>query len=255
MFVLVLTLQGVKKSAAVAGHPACPIHSRCRARNVVVCSRCVSLQFRSAWLSMVSHAKHHYRVVAGSKRVTVPGTSTVLHPSQTVYSPILLLCVYLLLAHAAVQYLKAARQREADQADTALKPESIVGTSSEWQEAWPIDYGQGIPQGDASSLPVDRSMQQPRDHTLEHNTDALFDNIRDLKQRLYGTDANVTIRGKRDLATAAAEIDRCDCHCATICIRCSAPAQSFPGFWLDSVHVSLGCAACAATFVAMLWHL
>ena len=149
---------------------------------------------------------------AGSKRVTVPGTSTVLHPSQTVYSPILLLCGYLLLAHAAMQYLRAAGEREADLADTALTPESIIGTNSEWQEAWPTDYGQGIPQGDASSLPVDRSMQQPRDHTLEHNTDALFNNIRDLKQRLYGTDANVTVRGKRDLATAAAEIDRYDCH-------------------------------------------
>lgn len=111
-----------------------------------------------------------------------------------------------------MQYLKAARQREADLADTALTPESIIGTNSEWQEAWPIDYGQGIPQGDASSLPVDRSMQQPRDHTWEHNTDALFNNIRDLKQKLYGTDANVTIRGKRDLATAAAEIDRYDCQ-------------------------------------------
>lgn len=152
---------------------------------------------------------------AGSKRIAVPGTSTVLHPSQTVYSPVVLLCVYLLLAYAATQYLKAAHQREADLADIALTPESIIGTSSEWQEVWPIDYGQGIPQGDASSLPVDRSMQQPRDHTLEHNTDALFNSIRDLKQRLYGTDANVTIRGKRDLATAAAEIDRYDCHYAT----------------------------------------
>ena len=145
---------------------------------------------------------------AGSKRVTVPGTSTVLHPSQSIYPPIVLLCVYLPLAHAAMQYLKAARQREADLADTALTPESIIGTSSDWQEAWPTDYGQGVPQGDASSLPVDRSMQQPRDHTLERDTNALFNNIRDLKQRLYGTDADVAIQGKPDFATVAAEIDR-----------------------------------------------
>lgn len=145
---------------------------------------------------------------AGSKRVAVPGTSTVLHPSQSVYPPIMLLCVYLLLSHAAMQYLKAARQREADLADTALTPESIIGASSDWQETWPTDHGQGVPQGDASSLPVDRSMQQPRDHMLERDTDALFDNIRDLSQRLYGTDTVVTIQGKRDLATAAAEIDR-----------------------------------------------
>ena len=107
-----------------------------------------------------------------------------------------------------MQYLKAARQREADLADTALTPESNLGTSSEGQEAWPTDHGQGVPQGDASSLPVDRSMQQPRDHTLKHDTAALFKNICHLKQRLYGTDADVTTEGKLDLATAAAEIDR-----------------------------------------------
>ena len=145
---------------------------------------------------------------AGSKRVTLPGTSTVLHPSQSVYPLIVLLCVYLPLAHAAMQYLKAARQWEAGLADTALTPESIIGTNSDWQEAWPTDYSQGVPQGDASSLPVDRSMQQPRDHTLERDTDALFNNICNLKRRLYGTDADVTIQGKRDLATAASEIDR-----------------------------------------------
>ena len=144
---------------------------------------------------------------AGSKRVAVPGTSTVLHPSQSAYPPMMLLCLYLLISHAAMQYLKAARQREADLVDAALTPESIIGTSSDWQETWPTDHGQGIPQGDASSLPVDRSMQQPRDHTLEHDTEALFDNIRNLKQRLYGTNADVTIQGKQDLATAAAEID------------------------------------------------
>ena len=177
------------------------------------------------------------------------------HPSQTVYSPILLLCVYLLLAHAAVQYLKAARQKQADQlADTALTPESIIGTSSDWQEAWPIDYGQGIPQGDASSLPVDRSMQQPRDHTLEHNTDALFNNICDLKQRLYGTDANVRRSLYEGSETLQLLQQRLIGMTAMIRILLQYAGTKHVIGW-NAVHVRLRCAACAATFVAMLQSL
>ena len=160
------------------------------------------------WLLTLQQRQIRYRMFAGSKRVAVPGTSAVLHPSKSFYPPAVLLIVYLLLAHAAVQYLKAVRQREADLADTALTPESIIGTTSDWQEAWPTDNGQGVPQGDASSLPVDRSMQQPRDHIFEEDTDSLFSNICVLKKRLYGGDADVSTKGKHDLATAAAEIDR-----------------------------------------------
>ncbi|KAL3153811.1 hypothetical protein ABBQ32_013392 [Trebouxia sp. C0010 RCD-2024] len=145
---------------------------------------------------------------AGSRRIAVPGTGAILHPSQTFYAPALMLCVYLLLAYAAMQYLKAARQRQAEMADTALTPESIISTNSDWQEAWPTDHGQGVPQGDASSLPADRSMQQPRDQTMKNDLDVLFSNIRGLKRRLYGSDADIATNGKRDLATAAAEIDR-----------------------------------------------
>ena len=210
VFVSNLAVQGDKKSAALAGNPACPVYSRVCARNFVACNRCVSCQSKVNGFQQSSTVckKHHQRMFAGSKRIAVPGTSTVLHPSQSVYLPVMLLCVYLLVAYAAMQYLKAARQWEADLADTALTPDSIIGTTSDWQEAWPADHGQGVPQGDASSLPVDRSMQQPRDHTLKREIDALFKHIRDLKQRLYGTNADVTIEGKRDLATAAAEIDR-----------------------------------------------
>lgn len=145
---------------------------------------------------------------AGSRRMAVPGQGAVSHVSQTFYLAVLLLSVHLLLAYAAMQYLKAARQRETELLETALTPESIVGRNSDWQEAWPTDYGQGIPHGDASSLPVDRSVQQPRDQTMEHDINALFSNIRGLKRRLYGSDADIAIKGKRDIATAAAEIDR-----------------------------------------------
>ena len=138
----------------------------------------------------------------------MPGMGAVLHSSQTCYMPALILCVYLLLAYAALQYLKAAHQREADLVDTALTPESIIGTTSAWQEVWPTDHGQGVPQGDASSLPVDRSMQQPRDETMKNDINALFSNIHGLKRRLYGSDADVAVKGKQDLATAAVEIDR-----------------------------------------------
>ncbi|KAL3140284.1 hypothetical protein ABBQ38_004552 [Trebouxia sp. C0009 RCD-2024] len=147
-------------------------------------------------------------MLAGSRRIAVPGTGAILHPSQPFNTPALVLCVYLLLALAAMQYLKATRQRHAAMVETALTPESIIGTNSDWQEAWPTDHGQGVPQGDASSLPVDRSMQQPRDQTMKYDVDVLFSNICGLKRRLYGSDADITISGKRDLATAAVEIDR-----------------------------------------------
>lgn len=155
-----------------------------------------------------SSPTYRLRMLAGSRRIAVPGTGAILHPSQTFYAPALMLCVYLLLAYAAMQYLKAARQRQAEMADTALTPESIISTNSDWQEAWPTDHGQGVPQGDASSLPADRSMQQPRDQTMKNDLDVLFSNIRGLKRRLYGSDADIATNGKRDLATAAAEIDR-----------------------------------------------
>jgi len=115
------------------------------------------------------------------------------------------------LAFASLQYLSAARRRQADLDESALTPESIIGEAAVQQQsqAWPVDYGQGIPQGDASSLPVDRTMQQPRDQELKHQgTEDLFRSIHDLKQRLYGSNADVTIKGQRNLATASAEIDR-----------------------------------------------
>ena len=149
-----------------------------------------------------------YRVHAGRKRLIIPGTSLTLHPAQKPCLPALLLCLYLLGTYTAVQYLKVVRQREADLADIALTPESITG-STDWQsQAWPTDHGQGIPQGDASSLPVDRSMQQPRDRDMEQDIAALFTSVQDLKQKLYGHNAASKIRGKHDLATAAAEVDR-----------------------------------------------
>ena len=151
------------------------------------------------------------RVCAGRKHFTVPGTRITLHPSQDPFLPAALLCLYLLVAYGAIQYLKAARQRQAELTDAALTPESIIGTSSEWQsEASTADQGQGVPQGDASSLPVNRSMQQPREQELKYDTDALFSNIQDIQQKLYGSEAAGEIQGKRDLATAAAEIDRCE---------------------------------------------
>ena len=117
--------------------------------------------------------------------------------------------LYLLLVYAAMRYLKAVWRRDFEGTEAALTPESIIGTDSDWQaDAWPTDCSQGIPQGDASSLPVDRSMQQPRHEQSEHNIHELFSDVRDLKQKLYGSDANTTIKGERDLATAAAEIDR-----------------------------------------------
>lgn len=117
--------------------------------------------------------------------------------------------MYLLLAYAAIQYLKAFRQRQAELADAALTPESIIGSSSEGQrEASAAYQGTDVPQGDASSLPVDRTMQQPREQELKYDTDALFSNIQDIQQKLYGNKAGQNTTGKRDLATAAAEIDR-----------------------------------------------
>ena len=110
-----------------------------------------------------------------------------------------------------MQYLSSVRRQQAELQETALTPESIIGEAAVMQQeqAWPVDYGQGIPQGDASSLPVDRSMQQPRHEASKHqSTEDLFRNIHDLKQKLYGGNTDVTIKGQRDLATAAAEIDR-----------------------------------------------
>ena len=51
-------------------------------------------------------------------------------------------------------------------------------------------------------------MQQPREQELKYDTDALFSNIQDIQQKLYGNKAGQNTTGKRDLATAAAEIDR-----------------------------------------------
>ncbi len=153
-----------------------------------------------------------YRLFAGSRRVSVPGTRISLHPSHSPYPAAALLFLFLGLAFASVQYLNTERRRKAELEATALTPESIIGEAAVMQQqdqAWPVDFGQGIPQEDASSLPVDRTMQQPRGENFQRQgTEDLFRSIRDLKQKLYGSNADVTIKGQRDLATAAAEVDR-----------------------------------------------
>ena len=153
-----------------------------------------------------------YRLFAGSKRVSVPGTRISLHPSHNPYPAAALLFLFLGLAFASVQYLNTERCRKAELEATALTPESIIGEAAVTQQqdqAWPADFGQGIPQEDASSLPVDRTMQQPRGENFQRQgTEDIFRSIRDLKQKLYGSNADLTIKGQRDLATAAAEVDR-----------------------------------------------
>ncbi|KAL0023656.1 hypothetical protein WJX77_011113 [Trebouxia sp. C0004] len=150
--------------------------------------------------------------ILGSRRVCVPGTRISLHPSHNPYPAAALLFLFLGLAFASVQYLNSEQRRKAELEATALTPESIIGEAAVMQQqdqAWPVDFGQGIPQDDASSLPVDRTMQQPRGENFQRQgTEDLFRSIRDLKQKLYGNNADVTIKGQRDLATAAAEVDR-----------------------------------------------
>lgn len=149
--------------------------------------------------------------IAGRKTLSVPVLHIHVYPSGNPASAAALLCLFLAVTYASVQYLCAARRHQADLEETALTPEPIIGEAAVMQqkEAWPVDHGQGVPQGDASSLPVDRSMQQPRKPSFKHHSmEDLFRNIHDLKQKLYGSNADVTVKGQRDLATAAAEIDR-----------------------------------------------
>ena len=105
-------------------------------------------------------------------------------------------------------YLTATQQQEAARKEFALTPESIIGNDRSWQQSWSA-RGSDVPQGDASSLVIDRSMQQPRhSHESPNKHEKLFEHILELKQRLYGPSAQVTIQGPRDLGTATAEINR-----------------------------------------------
>ena len=52
-FVSELAVQDVKKSAALAGNPACSVYSRVCARIVMACSRCVSYQNEGRRLSLI----------------------------------------------------------------------------------------------------------------------------------------------------------------------------------------------------------
>ena len=162
-------------------------------------------------LAMPKSTSNRCRVCAGRKTLSVPVLHIHVYPSGNPASAAALLCLFLAVTYASVQYLCAARRHQADLEETALTPEPIIGEAAVMQqkEAWPVDHGQGVPQGDASSLPVDRSMQQPRKPSFKHHSmEDLFRNIHDLKQKLYGSNADVTVKGQRDLATAAAEIDR-----------------------------------------------
>ena len=149
---------------------------------------------------------------AGRKPVALPGTDTQLRPSQHPYHAALLLCLFLALTYASVLYLSNQRRRQAEREQEMLTPESIIGHTPDVQQAWAADRRESTPQGDASSLPVDRSMQQPADvrhqDFKQEDVQDIFRSIHNLKQRLYGSNADVTIKGQRDLATAAAEIDR-----------------------------------------------
>jgi len=194
----------------LAGDPDCTICSPDCACATLVHTRWEYIKPTVVSFMYMQRAK--CRLFAGSKRVSVPGTRISLHPAHNPYPAAALLFLFLGLAFASVQYLDSEQRRKAELEATALTPESIIGEAAVMQQqdqAWPVDYGQGIPQEDASSLPVDRTMQQPRGENLQRQgTEDLFRSIRDLKQKLYGSNADVTIKGQRDLATAAAEVDR-----------------------------------------------
>ena len=135
----------------------------------------------------------------------------MLHPSQSPYLAAMLLSGYLAVVYTIVRYLHTRHQRRADLEEMALTPETILGELAlkQQQQAWPVDHGQDIPQGDASSLPVNRVMQQPRDQgSNQQDMKAIFESIYDLKVKLYGSTADVSIQAQHDLAIAAAEIDR-----------------------------------------------
>ena len=145
--------------------------------------------------------------------MVIPYTHIQLQPSQRPYQAAALLCLFLALTFASVQHLATKRRQQLELEDQQLSPQSIIGqVPNAHSHAWPTDDNQGIPQGDASSLPVDRTMQQPSEvrHVgfRQEDVQDIFRSVHDLKQKLYGSNADVTIKGQRDLATAAAEVDR-----------------------------------------------
>lgn len=138
----------------------------------------------------------------------LPWIQLALHPAESQCEGLCSLLALLAVIYMSSSYLTSAQQREAARKEFALTPESIIGNDRSWQQSWSA-RGPDVPQGDASSLVVDRSMQQPRhDNESPNKHEKLFQHILELKQRLYGSSAQVTIQGPRDLGTATAEINR-----------------------------------------------
>lgn len=143
---------------------------------------------------------------AGRKTLRLPGTPMTMHPANSHVEGCCSLLVLLAVIHCSSKYLIALQQQQAAKREIALTPESIIGDDLSWQRSW-LSKGPDVPQGDASSLVVDRSMQQPR-HASPQKHEKLFQHIVEMKQRLYGSNTQVSIQGPQDLATATAEINR-----------------------------------------------
>lgn len=121
-----------------------------------------------------------------------------------------MLIIVTALVYSVSKQLTASQQWQAAKREYQLTPESVIGDDLSWQRAW-SPQGPSIPQGDASALVVDRSMQQPRvsyQHKSSDKNEKLFAKILSMKERLYGSNSEISISGPRDLATAAVEINR-----------------------------------------------
>lgn len=136
----------------------------------------------------------------------LPGTQLALHPANSHFEGCCCMFILLALIQCSSKYLAFLQQQQAAQKQNALTPQSIIGDDVSWQRFW-YTKGPNVPQGDASSLVVDRSMQQPKQASPQKYED-LFQHILSAKQRLYGSSIQTSIQGPHDLGTATAEINR-----------------------------------------------